>query len=126
MSMWLPGGAGASIRSGARTTCRTYCATPHTSPTRAPPPPLWPPAPVDDACPAPPLVARGPHRLQPARHEPGGRLVAVLRHPVRDLGLHPRPRGVAVSRAVVDAGVLRGGHRGQRRGGVVGVLVVAP
>ena len=37
----------------------------------------------------------------------------------------PVPARVAVARTVLDPGVLRGRHRGQRRGGQVGVLVVA-
>src|SRR5919112_3055475 len=111
MSMWLPGGAGTSICSGARTTWRTYCATSQTSTTRARPHRLW-------------FVA--PTALQPAPHEAGGRLLAMLRHPAGHLGLHPRPGGLAVAGAALHPGVLCCGDGTERGCGVVGVLSVVP
>src|SRR6185312_15576129 len=106
MSMWLPGGAGASIRSGARTTWRTCCATSQTSTTRARPHRLW-------------LVA--PIASEPARHEARRGLVTVLRDAPGHLGLHARSRG----QAVLDPRVLRGRDGAHRGGRGAGVLVVA-
>src|SRR5918997_4125234 len=74
MSMWLPGGAGASSRSGSSTTCRTCWATSQTSSTRALPHRLWVVAPIV-----------GP-ASEAAAHEAGGRLSAVAGNGLGRLG----------------------------------------
>src|SRR5690348_163976 len=104
MSMWLPGGAGASSRSGASTTCRTCWATSQTSTTLALPHRLW-------------LVAA---TSESAAHEARGGLRAVPRHPaghlgaLARLGLFGRPR------------VLGGGHRAEPGRRVARRAVVVP
>src|SRR3954470_14464960 len=103
MSMWLPGGAGASSCSGASTTCRTCWATSQTSTTLALPHLLW-------------LVAA---TSEPATHEARRGLLAVPRYPAGHLGALARLDLVAVPR------VLRGGHRAERGRGVGRPAVVA-
>src|SRR5690348_16878079 len=103
MSMWLPGGAGASSRSGASTTCRTCWATSQTSTTLAFPQRLW-------------LVAA---TSEPAAHEARGGLRAVPGHPAGHLGALARLGLVGRPR------VLGGGHRAQPGRGVGRRAVVA-
>src|SRR5690349_3125945 len=103
MSMWLPGGAGASSCSGASTTCRTCWATSQTSTTRALPHRLWLVAPTSES----------------ATHEARGGLLAVARHVARHLG------ALAGLGVVVGAGVLGGGHRAEPGRGVGRRAVVA-
>src|SRR3712207_6828099 len=93
MSMWLPGGAGASSRSGSSTTCRTCWATSQTSSTRALPHRLWVVAPIV-----------GP-ASEAAAHEARGRLFAVAGDGLGRLG--------ALTGATVGVLLLGVGRAGQ-------------
>src|SRR3954463_15712575 len=103
MSMWLPGGAGASRLSGSRTTCRTCWATAQTSTTLALPHRLWLVAATSE-----PATPHAPPRLLAVPPPPAGPLGALAR-----LGL------------VVGARVLGGGHRAEPGRGVGRRAVVA-
>src|SRR5215213_5419321 len=112
MSMWLPGGAGASSISGSSTTCRTCWATSQTSSTRAL---------RQRLCVVAPMTA--PPASEASAHEAGGGLLAVTGD--RSGGLGPEPRA-AVRAAVGVGGVGRLGHgaHGHRRvGGPLGGLL---
>src|SRR5688500_3213393 len=103
MSMWLPGGAGASSRSGSSTTCRTCWATSQTSSTRALPHRLWLVAPISRV------------RSEPAAHEADRRLLAVPGDPALDLRRLAAPAAVGAM-----LGVGRARHGAHRHGSVGG------